>query len=247
MSIVFPSITVDEDALGGGIYTGKPVRCASVVPAVLENTFPGDIIDGTVTEKDDRVLFKDQTSQIENGVYRITVEGPIRDSDYTDETNVEYTQLFVQSGTQHEYTTWMCLGGSRIVGTDELEYTKIGSSLTLKNATRIVVDTKASTTREDYDVVPDLSSISKSSGSSIIYYSLALWADRNVNADVVLSLNGNPITQTEQSFRMRGAEEVAYGFWIEFEVNIGDKIELLWRVSKNTIIAGRRVLFIQEF
>jgi hypothetical protein len=250
MSVVFDSIIVNNNATGSGILTRKPVILASEVSYVLSGVNVGTLIDGVAIALDDRLLFKDQADPIENGLYDITNTGLIRSSDYTIGSDVQYTQVLVENGIQNESTTWLCQRGSRIVGTDPLDFKKINSLKSLKNVTRAVVDTLISTTRNTYSPVPDLDATILTVGSAIIFFSIKFTVDgsRSANIDITIAINTIPIAGTEQTFNIRrGDSIIAQGNWIEFEVNPGDMITLLWKTSRGTASADRRLLLTQEF
>jgi len=107
----------------------NPVRIATTVNGALATAFEnGDTIDGIVLVTSDRILLKNQTNTIENGIYTVNATGaPSRASDYLAGISAGGTAVIITEGTANEDTFYLCSsdGGSDTVGTDGLVYAQI--------------------------------------------------------------------------------------------------------------------------
>ena len=107
----------------------------SVVAATTANldlTVPVTVIDGLVISPGSRILVKNQSNGINNGVY-ITQSGaaPQRSSDFQTSTSAAAAFFFVSTGgTANGGTGWVCNNtlGSDIVGTNALVFVQFSSS-----------------------------------------------------------------------------------------------------------------------
>jgi hypothetical protein len=124
MSIVINSVEIDGTAEGRGLSSRKSVRVATTANGTFITAFAdGQTIDGVVIATDDRILLKNQTSSIQNGVYVVQASGsPNRDTDFAEGDDVLQAFVLVEEGTKNQDTGWLCNGGggNRIVGTDPL-------------------------------------------------------------------------------------------------------------------------------
>jgi len=76
----------------------------------------------------DRILLKNQTGGVENGIYTVNVTGAPTRVDILVGENAAQTALTVINGTVNANTTFVCsnAAGSDIVGTDPLVFVSIG-------------------------------------------------------------------------------------------------------------------------
>lgn len=103
------------------------VVAATTGPGTLATSFAaGQLIDVYTLIAGDRILIKDQTNQIENGIYDVTVGAPTRASDFATGNAVANTFVFVNSGTVNGGTAWTCISpvGNDIVDTDNIIFTQ---------------------------------------------------------------------------------------------------------------------------
>lgn len=100
----------------------KSARCATntniAIPTALN---PGDTIDDIVLSEGDRVLVKDQTSKIENGIYEVSAT-PSRASDFDESSEITSASIAVDEGTVNADTVWLCISDSPSVGVDDIEF-----------------------------------------------------------------------------------------------------------------------------
>jgi hypothetical protein len=107
----------------------KNVRVASTVALTLSTDFEaGDTIDGVVLVQGDRILIKNQSSGVENGIYIVNASGaPSRAPDMPAGSSAASIFTIVQQGTLNADTLWICANntGSDTVNTDSLVFVQI--------------------------------------------------------------------------------------------------------------------------
>lgn len=122
------------DNIANGISWKNAVRVATTTAGTLSSSFEaGQVIDGITLSADDRILIKDQTSGVENGIYIVQSSGaPTRASDLAAGSNAAGIAMFVEEGTTNADTAWVCSSdtGSAVVGTDSLSFIKLSSIVT---------------------------------------------------------------------------------------------------------------------
>lgn len=92
------------------LFTSKgTVRVATTVNGVLATAYAnGQTVDGFVLATGDRILLKNQTAQLENGVYTVNASGaPTRSLDMDIWNEVPGSWVTVQQGTLNADTTWL--------------------------------------------------------------------------------------------------------------------------------------------
>jgi hypothetical protein len=118
------------DSAIAGISWKQPVKAAST--ANIDLTTGGLLtIDGVVLAAGDRVLVKDQTSKVENGIYDVVDGAWTRSADFDDSPDTEVEKgaaVFVEDGTSNADNAFTLLGNDTDgtagiqVGSDELEF-----------------------------------------------------------------------------------------------------------------------------
>ncbi len=119
------------DTLAQGLATVKQsVIVATVVAGTLATSFEnGDTIDGVVLSTGDRILIKNQASDVENGIYTVNASGaPTRASDFNSNSNVQ-TGNFVAviNGTVNANTQWVLTSTNIDVGVQPLNFSKLSA------------------------------------------------------------------------------------------------------------------------
>lgn len=115
------------DMIRQGLFVKDSVNVASLINGNLNSDFvSGSIIDNYILNLDDRILIKNQTNPIENGLYKITNNIPIRTIDLASGTNASGIFVFVKSGDINSSLGWICNSQSPldIVDTDPLTFTE---------------------------------------------------------------------------------------------------------------------------
>ena len=126
MSIVINNLEIEGRTEGRGLSSRKSARVATTANGVLSSAFAdGQTIDGVVLATGNRILIKNQTNQVDNGVYVVQASGaPVRDVDFDEGDDVLQAFVLIEEGSKNQDTGWLCIGGgtSRIVGTDPLDF-----------------------------------------------------------------------------------------------------------------------------
>ena len=116
---------VDLAALRG-MYIKNSVQVATTTNMNLNiDIIVGTIIDGYTLKLNDRILIKDQTNQVENGMYIVNNSGiPSRSSDLIEGDHAAGVYVFVQYGTLQKSTGWVCHTpvDQDITGTDPITF-----------------------------------------------------------------------------------------------------------------------------
>ena len=149
MSLVFNGINVNSNLSGDAINIKKSVKVATTINGTLATTINGSIIDGVTIFTNDRILLKNQTNAIENGIYIVQASGkPIRSADFNIGSSVAGIILYINEGIINEHSQWICTNdsGSAVVGTDNIIFLKFG---TISNSTVSSI-TSTSTTSTTY-------------------------------------------------------------------------------------------------
>lgn len=132
MAFDFPGgFSVGGRNAGVAIPLRRAVRAATITPGTLASSFEnGDTIDGVVLATGDRLLIKNQSSGIENGIYVVAASGaPIRDVDFKDGDSVAGMIIPVVAGGQSG-SFWNCTNilGVDVVGTNALTFAIAGGT-----------------------------------------------------------------------------------------------------------------------
>jgi hypothetical protein len=123
------------DRLSGSsssVAVKAPVRVATTAAITLSGLLT---IDGEVLEEGDRVLVKDQSSAISNGVYVAGTTAWRRAADFDGSNDVVGgTQLYVIEGSVNGSSYWRTDGlGPLLPETDDIEFTAISGTTTLES------------------------------------------------------------------------------------------------------------------
>jgi hypothetical protein len=113
------------DLVKQGLYVKDSVTVATITSGNLSDYSAGYIIDNYTLVIDDRILVKDQTNQIENGIYIVQSTGPpIRSVDMSIGTSASGVFTFVKIGDINGSLGFICNSVLSIVGTDSLNFTQ---------------------------------------------------------------------------------------------------------------------------
>ena len=116
------------DLVGQYIASIKDSAHVATVSPITLNTdlVVGNTIDNYVLIEGDRVLVKDQTNAIENGIYNVTSSTPERSVDFSLNAHVSGVFVYIQSGSINKSLGFICnsLPGQDVVGVNELTFTQ---------------------------------------------------------------------------------------------------------------------------
>ena len=115
-----------------GLRWKSPVRVATTTNGALATAYAnGQTVDGIVLVTNDRILLKDQTNGIENGIYTVNVAGaPTRTTDMAAGSSAASSSMFVTEGTTNGGKGFLCSNttGNAVVGTNSLVFTQFNVS-----------------------------------------------------------------------------------------------------------------------
>jgi len=121
------------DSVVQGLEWKVPVKLSTIVAGVLATDFEnGDTLDGMTLVTGDRILIKDQTNAVENGIYIVNGSGaPTRSTDMSS-GSAENFSVLVENGTINNGTSWVVTGESPfIIGINELIWIQFAASGTI--------------------------------------------------------------------------------------------------------------------
>ena len=120
------------DSVAQGLNTKASVIAATIIPGTLSTSFVnGSVIDGVTLVTGDRILIKDQTSGIENGIYTVNATGsPTRTTDFALGSSQGGSYVFVVMGTVNDNGGFVVTNnkGTDIVGTDAIVFTQFSGA-----------------------------------------------------------------------------------------------------------------------
>lgn len=115
------------DSVAAGANWKSSAKVATTANGVLATAYAnGQVVDGITLATNDRILLKDQTNAVENGIYTVNASGaPTRSSDLSAGATASGIALFVREGTVNADTAYICTtDGSSTVGTDPINFTE---------------------------------------------------------------------------------------------------------------------------
>lgn len=131
--LVFPQADITDNIGGTGVSSRRPVRVATVTAGALATAFAdGQTIDGIILATGNRVLLKNQSSPVQNGVYIVQASGaPVRAPDYGDGDAVAGSFVYVQEGTVNAGSGWLCsnISGADVIGTSDITFKLISGDV----------------------------------------------------------------------------------------------------------------------
>lgn len=119
------------DSVASGLQFKDPCRVATIVNGILASAFDNNsIVDGVTLVTSDRIMLKDQSNQIENGLYIVQGSGaPIRTLDMAIGVNAETFAVLVQEGS-NSGTSWVITGTSPFtVNTSNIVWTQFAGGV----------------------------------------------------------------------------------------------------------------------
>ena len=132
--------TADADAANkgyvDGVAQGLDVKDSVVATTTANGTLAsafanGSTIDGVSLSTNDRILIKDQSTQTENGIYKVNSSGaPTRVDDLATGADAAGAFVFVEQGTVNAENGFVCTSnkGSAVVGTNNLVFAQFSGA-----------------------------------------------------------------------------------------------------------------------
>lgn len=115
------------DAQSQGLDVKESVKAASIANLTLSGT---QTVDGVSMLADDRILVKNQTSAVDNGIYIVASGSWSRAADFAVGDDEAGAFCFVEQGTTNADSGFVCTAnkGSAVVGTDNLPFTQFSGA-----------------------------------------------------------------------------------------------------------------------
>jgi len=194
-----------------GISWKEPVKATTTENITLSGT---PTIDGVVLAAGDRVLVKDQTNKVENGIYVVSSDTWTRATDFDDTPDTEVEKgdaVFVENGTAYGSCGFTLLGNNTDgtagiqVGSDELDFIQfsgagqvIAGTGISKNGNEIFVNMGAGivelpSDEVGIDVLPTGSIFTTLDGTT---------ASVDAGAQLAIKLDGTTLTSTADGLKV---------------------------------------------
>ena len=120
------------DGVAQGLDVKDSVVATTTANGTLSSAFAnGSTIDGVSLSTNDRILIKDQSTQTENGVYKVNASGaPTRVDDLAAGADAAGAFVFVEQGTVNAENGFVCTSnkGSAVVGTNNLVFSQFSGA-----------------------------------------------------------------------------------------------------------------------
>ena len=115
------------DAAIVGLSWKTAVRAATVANGTLATAFAnGQTIDGVSLATNDRILVKDQTTQTENGLYRVTAGAPVRTTDADSTAELNGAAVYVTTGTVNADRGYTQTTDNPTIGSSNIVWSQFG-------------------------------------------------------------------------------------------------------------------------
>ncbi len=125
------------DNLITGLSWKQEVKAATTGDITLSGI---QTVDGVVLTLNDRVLVKNQTSQIGNGIYLVQSSAWTRTIDADTGAEIGSAAILVRNGTTNKNTQWTCINSvDPVIGTDNITFGQISGAGTYTNGTGIAL------------------------------------------------------------------------------------------------------------
>jgi phage-related tail fiber protein len=119
------------DAAINGLNWKQEVAAATTANITLSGT---QTIDGYAVQVGDRVLVKNQTNAITNGVYVVASGSWTRASDSNSSSTISGGAMLVTGGSVNLNTQWLCTNKTVNLGVDNITYVQINGNSTMYTA-----------------------------------------------------------------------------------------------------------------
>ena len=148
-----------------GLQIKQPVAAATINDVAVSDLAVGFVVDGYTLAEGDRVLLKDQTNAVENGIWLITATSRVRPDDFQSGFRATGSYAFVDEGLAHKDKSFVCVtdrvdgsgSANDIVDTHPLQFNTYSVRPGALAGDGLEVDeTHANRMRVDHDTVPYL-------------------------------------------------------------------------------------------
>lgn len=111
-----------------GLAWKAPVRVATTTNGTLATAYAnGQTVDGVTLATNDRILLKDQTTQTENGIYKVNASGaPTRATDADSTAELQSATVYVTSGTTNADKAYTQTTDNPTIGSSNIVWAQVG-------------------------------------------------------------------------------------------------------------------------
>ena len=245
------------DSVAAGLAWKDSVVAATTESGTLATSFQNtSVIDGVTLSTGDRILIKNQTNGIENGIYIVAASGaPTRAVDMSTNYDASSDAVFVEQGTVNADSGWTCTNntGSAVVGTDALVFVQFsgagqviaGDGLS-KTGNTISVDSTVVRTSGDQTIAglktlqnkltitDTTSSTSTSTGCAVLSGGLGVSQNVNVGGTTTIAGVTSVTNITGSTSTSTGCAVLSGGLGVAENVHVGGTAT----IAGTTSIAG---------
>lgn len=120
----------DDDPVTASVKTFQSVVATSTCDMILSFVTEGTTLDNISLFSGDRILLKNQSDPVENGIYVVQSSGapPIRASDFMSGLDTAGCYVFVEHGSKFGSTGWIARRDSGVVGKDPVYFAEFSGT-----------------------------------------------------------------------------------------------------------------------
>lgn len=169
------------DSLLLGLKWKNSVRVATTANGTLATAYEnGDTVDGIVLATGNRILLKNQTSAIENGIYVVNASGaPTRATDFDTWSEIISAAVLVEEGNANADTNWSCtVNSGGTVGSNDITFAQFSGSSNPYTATMSSLSASAGTVANG-DTLQQV--IDKLVGNQLLWPAFSAYRSANQN------------------------------------------------------------------
>jgi len=141
MSVVLEELQITKPLSSANVSARAPVRVATSLPGVLSTSFAaGSVVDNVTLVTGDRILIKNQTNAVENGIYTVSATGlPVRTSDADTGSSFSGVVSVITDGLTLSGTSWICSNSynSGIVSVNALTFASYTGPTSAREPVRV--------------------------------------------------------------------------------------------------------------
>lgn len=191
-----------------GLAWKAPVRATTTTNGTLATAFAnGQTIDGVTLATNDRILLKDQTTQTENGIYKVNASGaPTRATDADSTAELQAATVYVTTGTVNADKAYTQTTDNVTIGTNNIVWAQVGggslptagNGLTLTGSTLDVgaasgISVAADTVGVDFSIVAKTFTIATHASTTSIAITHSLGKQFPAETSVYITSTGEKI------------------------------------------------------
>jgi len=200
------------DLIKQGLFVKDSVNVATITSGNLDIDFSaGNSIDNYILVLNNRILIKDQSNAIENGIYKITNDRPVRTDDLISGTGASGIFVFIKSGSINNSLGWICNSQTPldIVDTHPLTFTEF------TGLGQVQAGMALSKNFNEINVNVDNTSIEIESSSN------SLRIKNTIAGTGITGGSGNPLQTTTDQSHVTKVGTINSGIWQGNSISVG--------------------------